>query len=551
MLKKSFFLSIIALGISFSLFAQNQYGKNIKPTKNVILMIPDGCSLSVYSAARWYNFYNDNQNDKLAIDPYVCGIVKTHNSNAPIGDSAPTTSTYMTGYLSQAGNIAIYPLADEKQDIFPIDKSKSLQPLTTVLEAAKYDLKKSTGLVATVEFPHATPADCSAHYYDRSNYGILAPQQVANKIDVMIAGGNSILTPELEKELKAQGTQVMRDDIASFRAYNGENKLWALFNERELPFEIDRDEKVTPSLAEMTEKAIQGLSKNPNGFFLMVEGSQIDWAAHANDAATIITEYIAFDKAVQVAIDFAKSNGETTVIVLSDHGNSGFSIGRNNLKNYAGASLDKLFGNISKVNVSTRKLEELLTNADPKDFKAIIKEWANIDITEEDLNNLLSTKDFKEGDYMKKASSKNIGAVLASIMQKNHYFGFTTGGHTGEDVLLAVYHPEGDTPNGMNTNIDINKYLCDVVGLERPLDEITDEIYAKHQDVFKGLKYSVDTKSSTPTLVVKKGKKELVVPAFGSKAFLNKKEIDLNSVVVYIDKIDTFFLPKNLVDYLK
>lgn len=541
-------LCFLLFAAVFSLVAQNQYREKVRPTKNVILMIPDGCSLSVYSASRWYQIYNKLGGDRLAVDPYICGVVKTYNSNAPIGDSAPTTSAYMTGYLSQAGNVSIYPEVDPVHDIYPVDADKSYQPLTTVLEAAKYDLNKSTGLVVTVQFTHATPADCSSHHYSRSKMNYIASQQVANKIDVVMGGGSKYLTPDLQKELKDMGTRVLIDDIDAFRKYDGNENLWALFNEKIMPFDIDRDDTKTPSLEEMTKKAIERLSKNENGFFLMVEGSKIDYAGHSNDAATLMTEYLAFDRAVQAAIDFAKTNTETTVVVVSDHGTGGFSIGERNFKNYSRRGLDDTFGKVSKIKTSISRLEEILTESKPDDFKEIIKENTGIDITADQLQELLMSKNYKEGDYMQVSNSVNLSSTLAKIINKGSVFGFSTGGHTGEDMLLSVYHPDGQVPMGMNTNIELNKYLCDVVGLQRPLDDITNEIFVKHTDVFKGMKYTIDPSKNAPTLTVKSGKKEMVIPAFKSKAYLDGKEIELKSTTVYIDKNNTFYIPRFLRD---
>ncbi len=117
-------------------------------------------------------------------------------------------------------------------------------------------------------------------------------------IDVVFAGGNSILTDDIKKHFVNNGTTLIQNDKEALLNYNGNGKVWALFGEQGLPYNIDRNPDKVPSLAEMTEKALEILSKNENGFFMMVEGSQVDWAAHANDAATMIDEYLAFDEAV-------------------------------------------------------------------------------------------------------------------------------------------------------------------------------------------------------------------------------------------------------------
>lgn len=533
--------------VSIQIFAIAQT-KEVRPVKNVILMIPDGTSLSVVSAARWYQVFNGGAST-LNVDPYLCGVVTTHSLNAPIGDSAPTTSCYVTGVPQRASNVATYPLVDEKNDLVKLDPSKSYQPLATVLEAAKYQQNKATGMVVTVEFPHATPADCASHHYDRNKYEFLAPQIVYNNLDVLFGGGNKLMTDDMKQHLKSTNTLFLQDDIDAFRKFKGDDKIWALFGEMDHPYDIDRDDSKVPSLAEMTGKAIDRLSKNENGFFLMVEGSKVDWLAHDNDAGGVMTEYLAFDKAVGVAIDFAKKNGETAIVILPDHGNSGFSIGRRDMSvKYTKATLTDLFGNVSKYKRTAYWLEQHLLEIDPADIRQEFKKYTDIDLTDEEYDQLVASKNYKKAEnYMETSNSVNMHSVIINIMNKRTSFGFTTGGHTGEDVFLAVYHPDGDVPMGRNTNIEINDYLVDLLKFKQPLTEMTDEIFAKHSEVFAGLKYEiVGDKTKAPTLVVTKGKKKLEIPAFKSVATLNKKPIVLKSVVVYMDKNETFYLPKEL-----
>lgn len=524
--------------------------KEVRPVKNVILMIPDGTSIGVVSAARWYKTYNKLGNS-LSIDPYICGTVQTFCSNAPIGDSAPTTSCYMTGIPQQAGNVAIYPLTDPENDLFPLDPKMAYQPLATILEAAKIEQKKATGLVVTVSFTHATPADCSSHYYDRNKDSYLAPQIAYNNIDVVFGAGNHLITDDIKQHFKNTNTTLIQNDLKALRKFNGNNSVWALFEDKALPYDIDRDTLAIPSLEEMTSKAINQLSKNENGFFLMVEGSQVDWAAHGNDAVGCITEYLAFDKAVQVAIDFAKKNGETAVVILPDHGNSGFTIGRRDLKGYTRASIGKLFDNVSKFKRTSYGLEGILLKDKPENFKSIIKKYTDIDITEDELAYLLKSKNYKNEDYTKVSESYNMVSALAKIMNDRTYFGFTTGGHTGEEVFLAAFHPQGDVPMGMYTNYEINDYLYKALGLKTSLPELTQKIFAKHTDVFAGLDCKIETEEEMPVLVVKKGRNVLKVPAFKSVATYNNKTFDLGSITVYIDKNNTFYLPESLKTYFQ
>ena len=541
-------ISIFLLLVLFASFTFAREVKEVKPVKNVILMIPDGTSLGVYSAARWYKIYN-NLGDGLNIDPYITGTVSTFSSNAPIGDSAPTTSAYMTGIPSRTGHVSIYPAHDPGNDLYPIDSTMAYQPLTTILEASRIENNKATGLVVTCEFPHATPADCAAHHYNRSNYKALAPQMAYQNLDVMFGGGNGILTDDIKQHFRNKGTTLIQDDRNAMLDYSDDNPVWALFGDRAMPYDIDRNPEKFPSLAEMTQKAIDILSKKENGFFLMVEGSQVDWAAHGNDPVGIITEYLAFDEAVGRAIDFAKKDGETAVVILSDHGNSGFSIGKNDCPGYDRLSIELLFGAVSNFKLTASGMEAELLKIKPERMKEDFKKYTEIDLTDDELESLLTSKNYKMGGNNEDAETPSLQSNILKILNSKMCFGFTTGGHTGEEVLLAAYHPQGTVPMGHLKNTDINDYLFKVSGLKTPLPEMTQRIFAKHTDVFADMNYSIEGKDSDiPVLMVKKGNRVLKVPAFSSVATLDGKAFDLGSVTVYIDRNDTFYLPKNLKD---
>lgn len=237
---KRLYISIIVLFVLTGSYAQ-QYRKAVRPTKNVIVMIPDGTSIGVVSAARWYKYYNKLGDASLAIDPYICGTVVTHSSNAPIGCSAATTSCYMTGVIHEAGNVAIHPVTDPGQDIYPVNPDMAYQPLTTILEAMKYKQQKATGLVVTVEFPHATPADCASHHYSRKNYKDLGSQIAYNNLDVVFGGGNLYITDDIKQHLKNTNTLLIQNDIHAFRTFEGKEKVWAIFGDKNLPYDIDRE----------------------------------------------------------------------------------------------------------------------------------------------------------------------------------------------------------------------------------------------------------------------------------------------------------------------
>lgn len=543
--------------------------EHVKPVKNVILLIPDGTSLATVSMARWLQWYMDPSKPNLYIDPHLCGTVRTHSSNAPIGDSAPTTSCYMTGQPSRTGYVSTYPESDADNDIYPTDPARAFQPLTTVLEAAKILQGKSTGLVFTCEFPHATPADCSAHSYNRGKYEWIAPQMVHNNLNVVIGGGVSLLSKELEDYLVGNGYSVYKNDLKGMRADQGE-RMWALYGNREMAYDLDRNPEEQPSLEEMTRKAIDKLSTNENGFFLMVEGSKIDWAAHGNDPIGMATDMLAFDRACGAALEFAHQNGETAVVVLPDHGNSGISIGRRSCHGYDKLTKDQLFHQFSLYKLTAEGFANKLNEIPNSEVQNLFREKAGFELTAEEMDALNNCKDYKNSPIpvdQRKAEdassmySGSLTGLMAQLLTSRTCFGFTTGGHTGEDVFLAAYHPQGTLPIGMHTNIEINHYLCALFGMSHAtLEGLTAQIFAPHTEVFSDYTCEIvpakDEKGS-PTLIVKNKKdkkKQLTIAPFTNIVKSGKKaqdEIRLNSVIVYVDKNNTFYLPTSLADYLK
>jgi alkaline phosphatase len=543
--------------------------KDVKPVKNIILLIPDGASLATVSIARWLQWYNHPDMPELNIDPYLCGTVRTHSSNAPIGDSAPTTSCYMTGYPSRTGYVSTYPVSDPLNDIYPTDSTRAYRPITTVLEAGKLLHKKAAGLVFTCEFPHATPADCSAHSYNRSKYEWIAPQMAHNDLSVVIGGGASLLPEESEAYLKANGYSVYKNNLQGMKTDSNE-KMWALYGDRDMDYDLDRNPAEQPSLEEMTRIAIEKLSKNENGFFLMVEGSKIDWAAHANDPVAMATDFLAFDRACGVALAFAAQNKETAVVIVPDHGNSGVSLGIGRCSGYDKLTKDQLFHALSQFKLTATGFANQLNTQPASEVQNIFRQYAGFELTETELKALYNNKGYKnspipenerssEGVETSLYSSGSLSDFLALLIASKMCIGFTTRGHTGEEVFLAAYHPEGTLPIGMHSNIELNAYLCALFGFNRDLlDELTGQHFAPHTEVFKGYTYETlpaVNEKSFPSLVVKGKKNQLTIHPFTNiVTCVAKKEtnqIRLHSVIVYVDKNNTFYLPAELEEYLK
>lgn len=527
---------------------------NAQSVKNVIVMIPDGTSTSVLAAARWYKAFLNPNDAYLNIDPYIKGLVITNSSDAPIGDSAPTTSCYMTGYPTQTQFVSTYPVKTD-HDLVQVDATRAYQPLTTLLEASKQLKDKATGLVFTCEFPHATPADCAAHTYKRSKYGWIAPQMVHNKVDVVIGGGVSYLNERDKNFLLENGYTVLLNDYQGMKQCN-KAPFWALYSDYDMPYDLERDPKTTPSLAEMTRKAIQVLSQNEQGFFLMVEGSKVDWAAHNNDAKAILTEFIAFDDACGEALQFAQKDGQTLVIILPDHGNSAMTIG-GSLSKYGGydkVSLEQIMKPIVDHKLSTSTMAGKVKDADEKQVRALFKEYYNIDLQDAEMAYLNSASNYNKSTIPYEERKNNLGLdkMISLVLNNRTYFGFTTYGHTGENVFLGCYNPAGNELTGVHTNVEVNHYLRQQLGLaEDDLERLTEENFADHHVVFADYNCQIDSLSPNDyRLTVKNKKTTLTVDSYTNYVTVNKKKFDLGSVVVYMPANKTFYLPRNLDMYL-
>ena len=181
----------IFVSIFFLFFAGSTKGaekdyKKVKPVRNVILMIPDGTPTGLLSVTRWVNWYKELTRTNLSIDPYLCGFVRSNTAIGPIADSGSSASCYLSGHVQPSGFIGTYSLDYGDRNLGYIDSTKAYGPVANVIEAAQQLKGKSTGLVVTVNFTHATPADCGAHFYNRDRDDVLASQIVHNNFDVVL-----------------------------------------------------------------------------------------------------------------------------------------------------------------------------------------------------------------------------------------------------------------------------------------------------------------------------------------------------------------------------
>jgi alkaline phosphatase len=364
-------------------------------------------------------------------------------------------------------------------------------------------------------------------------------------MDVVLGGGYKFLTPQgrTDKEdmisvIRERGYDLVTTPEAMSKSTSG--KLWGMFSDTAMAYEMDRDAAKEPSLADMTSKAIQVLSKNNKGFFLMVEGSKVDWAAHANDPIGIISDVLAFDAAVKVALDYAKASGNTAVIAVTDHGNGGISIGsQETTKSYDKEPLSTFIDPLLKAKLTGEGLEKKF-NADMSNVKEVMAEYFGItDLTADEIKSIQSAK------------KGSMNYAVGPMISKRARIGWTTGGHTGEDVVLYTYAPNGDRLFGVVDNTDIAKYIARVLGLD--LAALNKQLFVPARSALEAKGATVEFDNVTdplnPVLVVTKGSDTYKLPVYRSVAFVNGKAVQLSGVVVFNGV--NCFVPQDAVDLVK
>ncbi|MGR3774281.1 alkaline phosphatase [Bacillus paramycoides] len=508
-----------------------------KQPKNVIIMVMDGTSSSVTTLARWY------KGAPLALDQIVSGGVRTYSAESAITDSAPAATALATGNKSNSGYVGVLPSVVNSPGLEPVKEECKFRPVANVLEGAKRS-GRATGIIATSEIQHATPASFSAHHANRKNFEVIGEQQVYQKIDVVLGGGKAALLPptssgirkdneDLVKVIQDKGYDFVETKDALLNSKS--NKIWGSFSSNALAFDIDRaaTNPEQPTLSQMTEKAIQTLSKDKDGFFLFVEGSKADWAAHANDPIGMISDVLAFDDAVTAALKFAKKDRNTMVIAVTDHGNSGLSIGNSNTtKGYDTTPVSAFITPLKKAKMTlegaTNKLKDDLSN---------IKEVAAL----YGLDNLTNNESEKLKAAQKKA---DVGSILTTLLANRANLGFTTGGHTGEDVFLYSYGPQ--KPYGLVQNTDIAKTMARAMGFQ--LGDITKKLFLDAETSFKkiGAIVTIDKKDvANPVLVVKRNNTEAKLSVNKNIICINGKDYELGSIVV--ESNGKFYVPEQAI----
>lgn len=407
-------VSTIAVGgVAGSLAVPEAEAKSI-PNKgkaqNVIFMIPDGYSTSYATNYRWY------KGEETVLDSMLVGMQRTYSANSKVTDSAAAGTAMATGVKTNNGMISTSP--DGKE-------------LETVLEAAEKN-GKSSGLVATSTITHATPAVFASHVASRADEAEIAPQLLDNDVDVILGGGKNYFPETLLNDAKKDGYKYVSNKN-ELKNTKKTNKLIGLFADEGMAPELDRDETNQPSLADMTKSALDVLKRDKNGFFLMVEGSQIDWAGHDNDAAWAMKDSEAFEDAVAEAVKFAKKDGNTLVVVTGDHDTGGMSVG-----GYGkGDANPEILRNVTATgDYMANELNKKRSNV-----KKVVKKYTSLDLTNDEANRI--------------KLAENPSMEINKVISERALVGWTSTGHTGTDVPLYAYGPGSDLFAGLHENTDL------------------------------------------------------------------------------------------------
>ncbi|PEN13663.1 alkaline phosphatase [Longibacter salinarum] len=459
-----------------------------RPT-NVILFIPDGFGPASATMARDYLRKYEGVGE-LAMDSIQTGSVRTFSTSSRVTDSAAGATAYATGVKTYNGAIAVDTLQ---------------RPLGTLLRAAE-GRGMATGMVVTSRITHATPASFSSHVPERWMENEIAAQQIQSGADVILGGGMRHFLPSsaegsereddrnLIDEARAKGYTFVDDRDGLMNLSNG--PVLGLFSMSHLDYEIDRDPAVQPSLAEMTDKALSLVSKDKDGYFMMVEASRVDHAGHGNDAAAHLKDIIAYNEAMEVALKHARRDGNTLVVSVSDHETGGLTLGRDIHKEdgvdgvYAWHPevLHRVEGShgamFDAVSARYDHLPDGATATDSVDaVAAVLSNMAGID----DLT------DAERASIQNSLGSYDLNYTVSDLIERRAVIGWTTRGHTAVDVNLYAYGPGVENFRGNMDNTEVGDILASLLNLD--LDALTADLREETEETQKAEKSKTDATS--------------------------------------------------------
>jgi len=430
------YLSKVILSVSLSVAAFSSFAK-----ENIIMVIADGMGPEFVTA---YRLFKDDPATPLVeptiFDQHLVGMVSTYpaKESGYVTDSAAAATALAAGVKTYNGAIGVN-----------VDK----KPVESVLKKAKsYGMK--TGVAVTSQVNHATPAAYIAHNESRKNFNQIADSyfnDIQNRrvdFDIMLGGGWLYFIREdrdLTKEFTEMGGQYI-DRFNNLKNLNNQSPALGLFAKTGLPNAID--DKSNRLLA--MSKTATKLLDNEQGYFLLIEASQVDWAAHDNDIATVMAEMDNLAKTLTYLTDKFADSKDTTVILTADHSTGGFTIGANGSYKWDPQLLDKL--NASPRTIASKVLSGDLALSE-------IEKQLGFELTEQEYQELSSVYKQPANADEKGAIRKKLKQQLLAIIDNRTNTGWTTGGHTGIDVPLFAFGKHQSQFDGLMNNTDIAKVI--------------------------------------------------------------------------------------------
>lgn len=500
--KWTLLLAIILLLVSSGVSAQTNRTDNLnkKAPKYIFYFIGDGMGLSQANAAEAYlgAISSKPGTSKLNMNTLSnVGFYTTYAKDRFITGSAAAGTALATGHKTTINTISM--------------DSERLLPLKTIAEMAKEKAYK-VGIVTSVSLDHATPATFYAHQPTRNMYYKISLDLSKSGFNYFAGGGfkhpngdgniddKSILSnfgmgnsqdveakePNSMKIAESRGYRII-NQIESFKKLKkGDDKVIVsapkLSGGASLPYSIDQENGADISLADFTKKGIE-LLENPNGFFMMVEGGKIDWASHANDAATVIGEVLQFDKAIAVALEFYnKHPKETLILVAGDHETGGLALG------FSGSGYNSSFGLLQYQNLSYEKFSKKIAkykkeqgeNVQFSDALEMVKfhfglgdaskglELSSYEMEqlEESFEKSMSNhKHYKENDqfYLLYGSYDPFTVTACHLLSQKAGIGWTSYSHTASPIPIYSIGLGAELFTGFFDNTDVAKKLMKLI----------------------------------------------------------------------------------------
>ena len=409
----------------------------------------------------------------------AAGSAVTYDSNSFAPDSASTATSISTGHKTYSGSINV-------------DETGTVE-YETISEKLHEQLGWEVGVISSVNLNHATPAAFYAHQASRGDYYEIGEELVASGFEYFAGGG--LLDPDNGGEsdnlydLAEEAGYTVSMDYATHDTVTADDKVVLideyLADSDAMAYEIDRTDDMW-SLADYVEKGIDVLM-NDTGFFMMCEGGKIDWACHANDAATTIHDTMAFSDAVQVAIDFAEEHPEETLILVTgDHETGGLTIG------FAGTDYDTYLSLLESQTISFTQFDEQYVaeyKANGTSFEEVLadieelfglktegEEGDKLVLTEYEIETLraayeksvngTATSSYEQEEYVLYGTYEPLSVTITHIINNKSGVSFTSYSHTGLPVAVFADGVGADEFNGYYDNTDIFNKLADMLGVE-------------------------------------------------------------------------------------